>query len=546
MFKPYNQDQLQLFPPDLASRIPAGHPSRVVNRIIEGMDLSQLISSYRGIGAPSYHPKLMLKIVIYSYLKGIYSSRKIEQAVCEEVPLIWLSGWATPDHNTINRFRNTDFKPMLEIVFKEVIRLLIEEGLADIDDVYTDGTKIESRANRYTVVWRKNLHRYQKNIYDRIEALWEYAQSVSDSEENMPFDQPEMSAEKINETLAKIEEKLGEDGKNKMPKKLRAKLNRSKREDATKLEKYQQQEEIMGEGRNSYSKTDHDATFMRMKDDRLRKGQLKAAYNVQITTSNQIILHYGIYRTPSDTVTLIDHLHQYKKRHGKFPLKLTADATYGSEENYQFLSQNKIEAFVKYPSFQRENSAKFSAQIFHPTNLTYNPENDHFICPDNREISFVTNSIVRRKTGFESTVKIYQNESCKGCQFIKECHKSEQGYRTIKLSMQYRKMKEQANRRLNSEQGIKRRRQRGVDVEVPFANIKQNYHFRRFLLTTKEKVNIEFGLIALAHNIRKYADHLLKKMKNAPSRLQNAYFDAFFTLFSTFALTFANDRTHRA
>ena len=152
-FKAYHQHQGMLLPPSLDELIGPDHPVRIVNQVLDKIDIDPLLKKYRGGGASSFHPRMLLKVLVYAYINNTYSSRKIEAALQENIHYMWLSGMSTPDHNTINRFRSDRLKEVLRQVFTQVVILLAEQGLLNIKELYTDGTKIEANANRYTFVW---------------------------------------------------------------------------------------------------------------------------------------------------------------------------------------------------------------------------------------------------------------------------------------------------------------------------------------------------------------------------------------------------------
>jgi hypothetical protein len=244
---------------------------------------------------------------------------------------------------------------------------------------------------------------------------------------------------------------------------------------------------------------------MRMKEDHMKNGQLKPAYNVQISTSNQFIVNYTIHANTTDTNTLKAHLAQHEASFGKAPKKLTADAGYGSEENYTVLEQKGTIPFVKYGMFDKEqNETHNSKYPFAADKLFYNQEKDCYICPMGQQMDFIGNSVRTTSTGFKQTLKRYQARNCATCPLNGACHKSK-GNRIIEVNENLIRLKQRAYTLLNSEEGITRRKKRCFDVEPTFGNIKQNHGFRRFMLRGNEKVEIEWGLIAIAQNLRKKA-----------------------------------------
>jgi len=505
-FKAYHQNQLMVLPPSFDELIEPTHPVRVVNQIIDEINLDPLLKKYKGGGCTSYHPRMLLKVLIYGYLCNLYSSRKIESATKENINFMWLAGMQKPDHNTINRFRTDRLKGIVKKVFTQVVLLMSESGHVELQSAYTDGTKIESQGNRYTFVWGKRIKTSKENISKQLEELWEYTQSVAKQElsDTIPANFEKLDPEKVKETIEKIDQALKDKP---IDKKTKQKINYAKKNWADKLKQYQQQEEILGE-RNSYSKTDKDATFMRMKEDHMKNGQLKPGYNAQISTNNQIIIHYTIHQNPTDTKTLKPHLKSFKHYYGFLPKELTADAGYGSEENYEYLEKNDVEAFVKYNHFDREQNKKDESKpVFNVDNLYYNKEDNCYFCPMGQKMSFIGLRKETNNEGYEKTIYRYQAINCDGCPLRGQCHKSKTN-RIIEVSHRLNELKSKARERLLSEKGIVHRKQRSIDVEPVFGILKQNKGFRRFLLKGLVNVDIEFGLLALAHNLKKLATKL--------------------------------------
>ena len=305
-FKEYHQDQLMLLPPSFEELIPSDHPVRVVNRVIDEINLDSVLRKYKGGGSSSYHPRMLLKVLIYGYLNNTYSSRKLEAATRENIYYMWLAGMSQPDHNTINRFRSDRLKGVIKKVFTQVVMLMAENGLVDLQKVYTDGTKIEANANRYTFVWGKRIKNSKERIAKQMEELWDYTQKIAAEElqDTTPTSFESLDPEQVRNTIDKIDQALKDKPADK---KIKQKVKYAKKNWPGKLKEYDQQQEILGE-RNSYSKTDTDATFMRMKEDHMQNGQLKPAYNTQISTNKQVIINYSIHQNPTDTKTLIPHL----------------------------------------------------------------------------------------------------------------------------------------------------------------------------------------------------------------------------------------------
>jgi transposase len=502
VFKTYSPNQGMLLPPSLDELIAAAHPVRVVNEVIESLNLELLEKAYKGGGTSSYHPRMLLKILVYGYVSNTYSSRKLEAATKENIHFMWLAGMQQPDHNTINTFRGRRLQDALKNIFTQVVELLVEEGVLSLKDINVDGTKIEANANRYTFVWGNAIKTSKEKMKKQLDELWQSTQKVAaeESDQPTPPDFTTISKEKVAQTIEKIDKALKE--KEAVSKQVKQKLNYAKNKWPAALDKYEAQEKIL-DGRNSYSKTDTGATFMRMKDDHMKNGQLKAAYNVQISTSNQYIVDYSIHPNPTDTTTLPKHIEQHKAAYNQYPETITADAGYGSEENYQYLEDNAVEAFVKYNYFDKQQSGNYNKKHpFTAEQLHYNEQKDCYYCPMGQTMNCIGIYKKQTSTGFGQTTKKYQAQNCNGCPLRGVCHQSKQN-RIIEVNHNLIRHKAIAKEKLESEDGIEKRKKRCYDVEPVFGNIKSNHKFNRFMLRGKKKVTIEFGLLALAQNLRK-------------------------------------------
>jgi hypothetical protein len=253
---------------------------------------------------------------------------------------MFLSGMQYPDHNTISRFRSEKLEGVLESIFIEVVKLLAKAGHISLKEVYLDGTKMEANANKYSFVWGNSIKYNKERITEQLKELWSYTQQVNKAEEkeNMPQEFEQIDPESIKEAIENIDKRIT--NVEAVDKKIKQKLTYAKKNWPINLQKYSEQEDILKE-RNSFSKTDTDATFMRMKEDYMLNGQLKPGYNIQIATNNQVILSYGIYQKSSDTTLLPSVMDNFEKQYEELPEYLVSDAGYGSEENYQYLQIRK-------------------------------------------------------------------------------------------------------------------------------------------------------------------------------------------------------------
>jgi len=243
---------------------------------------------------------------------------------------------------------------------------------------------------------------------------------------------------------------------------------------------------------------------MRMKEDHMLNGQLKPAYNWQISTSNQFLVNYTIHQNPTDTLTLKPHLQRYENLYQTTPESLCADAGYGSEENYEHLEEKQIDSYVKYNYFHKEQTKKWQENPFRSDNLYYNDQTDVVYCPMGQPMHRIGSRKSNTSSGYAQTYAQYQAKNCHGCPLRGQCFKA-QGNRIVEINHNLRAHKQKVRKNLTSEKGIAHRRQRPADVEAVFGAIKHNKGFRRFMLRGIDKVEIEAGLLAIAHNLAKKA-----------------------------------------
>ncbi|MBS1650371.1 MAG: IS1182 family transposase [Bacteroidetes bacterium] len=501
VFKNYTPNQVMMLPPSLEELIEENHPVRVVNQIIDRINIDPLLKKFKGGGTSSYHPRMLLKVLIYGYLNNTYSSRRMESGLKENIHFMWLAGMNKPDHNTINRFRSERLKDVLKTVFGKVVELLIEAGHLSLNEVYTDGTKLEAQANRYTFVWGKAIKTSKARMEEQLKELWSYAEGIAQQElkDVTPESFAPVSPKRVSQIIDKIDKAL--EGKE-ISKKRRQQLNYAKKNWPENVTRYNQQQKILGK-RNSYSKTDPDATFMRMKEDHMRNGQLKPAYNVQLSSQNQYIINYSLHQNPTDTTTLKKHLESFRSLYKRNPYVLVADAGYGSEENYKILAKHNIEGYVKHNQFDLQQRSQ--PNPYRAENLQYDDKKDVVYCPAGKPMK-PTGEITTRITanGFKQKLTKYRAAKCQSCPLRSQCH-DQKGNRTVNINHRLRKLKQKADLLLKSEKGIRYRKKRPADIETVFANIKHNMNFKRFMLKGINKVEIETGLIALAHNLAKVA-----------------------------------------
>ena len=509
-----NRKQNLLLPPSLDELVPENHMVRVVDAVIDRLDISDILSTYRGGGNSAFNPKMMLKVLVFAYLSNVYSSRRIEELLKRDIYFMWLAGMKRPDFRTINYYRGKRLKEGFDAVFTQVVRLLHEEGFVSLKVQYIDGTKIESVANKYTFVWRGSVEKYDARLKAKTEDLLrqiEQNHAIENQENPVP---EELTAEEVTKRVERIKEKV--DAEN-LGKEERKALKQIETDSVPRMNRYREQLETMG-SRNSYSKTDPDATFMRMKEDAMLNGQLKPGYNVQISTENQFITNFGIYQRPTDTLTMISYLESFKARYGMQSEEIVADSGYGSEENYEYMFSNGMTPYVKYNMFHVEQRRGYRNNPFRVSNLFYNPDDDFYVCPMGQKLKFIRQEKRYTASGYQQTVSVYRASRCEGCPLRGQCHKSKRD-RQIEVNHTLDDYKARARELLTSEQGIKHRSNRPIEPEAVFGQIKECGRFRRLRLKGLTGAKIDFGLKALAHNLRKLAQSWAK----------SSFFDKFFS-----------------
>ena len=511
-FKYYEQNQLMI-PMEWKTLIDKDDVVFVLNDLIDNMNIDKLLETYSPLGSSSYNPKMMLKILMYGYIRKRYSSRLIAEAVESDIKFIWLAGGNKPTRNVINAFRKDKMKIIMEDVFVELLVVLERKGYINTEEYFVDGTKIEANANKYTFVWKKAVKKYRAKLQEQVHELMKDIDNLNDEEDKIYPDKEikpeEITPEELEEFSKRLSDKLNEGLKKQKTKeekkkeqKIKKIVNKINKDFKPRLEKYNKDLEIMGENRNSYSKTDNDATFMHMKEDHMRNGQLKPGYNIQVGSCNGFVVNWSTHQNRNDNGTLIPHYERYQRFFGKLPDSTGADSGYGNQENYEFLKRNHIKNYIKYPLFHKEQTEKFKSMKYNWQNMMYDEVNDKFICPEGKKIEYIKTRQDKTETGFIQESRVYECSDCSNCPHKSECTKA-QGNRQIRFNKKLWKLKQEAKINLMSKKGTEMRGKRAEYSEGIFGQIKWNMGFKRFLLRGLEKVDLEWGLLCFALNIKR-------------------------------------------
>lgn len=508
VFKPYQQHQAMLLPPSLDEMVPADHLVRVVNEVIDKMELDSLLDKYLGGGTSSFHPRMMLKVWIYGYLSKVYSSRKLAKALRENVMFMWLSGMNQPDFRTLNDFRSKRMKEVIADVFKNIVLFCIEQNYIDLAEYFVDGTKMRADANKYKAVWKKNTYRYKEQVLQKVDELLQQIDRINEEENNHygnkdleeTGDHTVNSSEELKQKIEVLTEQINDEQADKLKARELSKVKTQLKHKQTQLHRYEQQEKIL-DGRNSYSKTDPDAVMMRTKDD-----QLLPCYNIINGCRNQFIIHYSVGQNTNDATDFSKHFHTIPKE--LTPSAILGDSIFGSEKNYRLLENSQIDNYLMYQHFHAEQKKNYGEQIFQRDNFLYDAKKDVYICPNKQQLPLTWQGQRKLTDNTKTFEKRYEATGCDTCEFYDKCCKG-RGNRTIRIRPELEVYKQKARSNLTSDKGKDMRKRRGVEVETPFADIKHNQEFRRLHLRGIEKVNIDIGLISIAHNLKKI--HAQKK-----------------------------------
>ncbi len=513
----YHPDQSLLFGIDPEDRIGENDLVRFVSKLIDELDTSKLKATYSEIGSPSYDPVMMLKIVVYAYISGIYTCRKIAKAVRENINFIWLANYNTPDFRTINHFSWTRCRDIISDIFMQVVLRASEANYLEPNNCFIDATTMQANAGKYSYVWKANSDRYQKQVKARIDELFNEIEKQNTKENDCytdkdlrergleaNFDVSKSNSEEIKEELTKQEKKLNfalnklnskptvdKDTQKALLREIR-KIGRTMRNEIPKLQNYEKQLETMGDRRRSYSKTDNDATFMRMKDDRLLPG-----YKLAISTSEQFVTAIHLYNTSNESTEYSTLMSEYYGIFGEYPSMVIGDAAYGTALNFHYSSQVGIMTVLK----SRDYKIDYRESTF--PDLIYDENRDVYICEEGKEFLH-TKTEVETRFGPERTLRKYVCLDCQYCPKARKCIiRRDKNRRFITFDPHITPLRKQNYENLKSEEGRYLSRRRCIEPESVFGNIKWNKKFTRFTVRSISKCKAQITLLVIGHNIVK-------------------------------------------
>lgn len=492
--------------------IPSDDCVRLISQFVEEMDLTALYATYDRMPRANHAlPATMLKLMLYAYHeRQEISSRVVEKNCRRDINYMFLlEGAVPPDHTTISRFRTKHFAECATALLVEMARILIDWNQITDTEVFIDGTKIEANANRYTFVWKKAVTRYQARFLQKTALL---VGEILDRYNLRPLRNQKVRKRHVKKLLKKLTAKAKKrhlefvHGQGCRKTQLQKDIEDLK-EAVKKLAEYETKLHICGY-RSSYSKTDTEATFMHLKDDHMKNGQLKAAYNLQHAVNSGYIVMSAIYPNPTDVLTLKPFIEQLEEQ---LPFKfqrIVADAGYESEENLRFLEGKEMEAYIKPADYEQRGTKKLAKQIGHKSNMEYLADEDCYICHNGKRIKSIGERQRKTSSGYVRTETHYHCDECNGCPYREKCMPGknwkkpvEERLKNLTVSKEFERLRANEYELIDSEEGRKLRMNRSIQAEGSFGDMKGDSQFRRFLCRGKKNVYAESVLYAMAHNL---------------------------------------------
>ena len=553
--------------------LPDDDPVYTLKKVMEDLDFSGLLANCSDKGRTGYNPIMMYAVVTYANMRGVRSVDRIVELCERDLAFIWLTRGQKPKRDAFYEFKGKKLtSKILDDLNYQFLRRLQKEGLVTLKELFIDGTKIEANANRYTFVWRGTINYHLAVLLDSIELTFtRYNTFLQENGYGPKYDIGNAQMFVI-EGMDKVRSVIEKNRKRKLSKhkklanntvieidncsppeilKLQKNLNtiasgegiefiygKGKRKPeiqqlyeelehlGQRLMGYKECFEIMGKDRNSYSKTDLEATFMRMKEDHMLNGQLKPAYNVQIAVENYFIVHGYVSNDRTDYNTLIPVLEKHQEAFGSVLEEVTADSGYCSEKNLLYLKEKGIESYIKLQDHEKRKTRAYAEDISKYYNMKVEVFEDEqfYICHDGRELRHIRTE-TKEQDGYTQTFEVYGCADCSGCEHKARClykynaEKDAEKNKVMKINEQWEELREKSHANIQSERGILKRQTRSIQTEGHFGDIKENENFRRFNYRSADKVYKEFMLYAIGRNINKYYRFLNEKLKKFEGKI---------------------------
>ena len=512
----YTPIQLKL-PVDLERIIKINDPVYSFSEVMAHIDLQKyfVVEKEHETGRPRYDREKLLKIVLFAFMEHGYCSVRFIEKLCEtDIRFIWmLEEENAPSHMTISNFIHKELSGSIGQIFNDINSYIFAREKVDTDHVYIDGTKIEANANKYTWVWKKSCLKSRNKVFDKLTSLIQEMNEIVAFYRRATFDtRQEYAIEYVDYILASFLKAVGMTkadfvhGKGKRKTSFQ-RLYEKVLDCRKKLKEYAYKISVCGDSRNSYSKTDRDATFMRFKKDHMKNDQLLPGYNLQLAICDEYIAHYGVFAFASDMDCFQPLMEGFFKRYQKYPRYPLADAGYGSFNNYLYCELHNMEKFMKFTMYEKETKdAKYRDNPYRACNFDIDSEG-YLICPNGKRFHFLR-SVPVKENQFGRTEEYYRCEDCSDCIHREKCHKSKDN-RVVRINEELTQFHKEVLDNLNCVHGALLRMNRSIQAEGAFGGIKWNRGYKRLRRRGIEGVILELGLISCGFNLHKYH---LKKM----------------------------------
>ena len=517
----YTTRQLKL-PLEIEKLIDVADPVYTFCEVVDHIDLTPYFVDDKDYktGRPRCDAQKLLKVILFAFMEhGISSLRDIEKLCRNDIRFLYLlDGMKAPSFATFGNFIRNELTASIEKIFDDVNRYIFEKEQVDLEHTYIDGTKIEANANRYTWVWKKSCIKNRDNVFEKLSALIDKINEEVLGYQGLKLEKREIYAvDYVEELLLQYRTATSLDiTKFATGRGHRKTLHQRQYQEMEgyleRLKTYATHIEICGESRNSYAKTDHDATFMRVKRDYMGNDQLLPAYNVQVAICDEYIAVIDAKPFASDQDCFVPLMEKFKKTYGRYPKYPVADAGYGSYNNYLYCEENGMEKYMKYTMFEKETKSEtIHTNPYRAVNFRRD-SNGNLICPNNKKFIFKCNKHVKGNK-YGRTEELYECENCKGCPHKTECCKSTQGNRTVRINQELTSFHKEVISNLECIHGALLCMNRSIQSEGTFGIIKWDRNYKRLFRRGKESVLLELTLISCGYNLYKY--HNKKKRMEA-------------------------------
>ena len=492
-------------------------PVITFDQFMEGIEINKYLKKLpeQRTGRIRYNPVDMLKTVLFAFAdKGYCSLRELEDNCKVNIRYMYLMNWKTPSYRTFGYFINEVLSDSIEEIFLDINQTIFKKEKVDLAHIYIDGTKLEANANKYSWVWKKATEKSRYRLFGKITALLDEMNEelcwsglhIETNTEYVPEHLTEILASyaKVNQ----LDENSFVQGRGKH-KTIQQRRYEQLQTYLNKLEEYREKLTICGEERNSYSKTDHSATFMRLKTDYMGNDQLLPAYNIQIGVADEYIAVADVNHYRSDMDCFVPLMEKFHGLYGFYPEYPVADAGYGSYNNYLYCEQHGMKKYMKFTMYDKETKDKrYRENPYRAENFRI--DSDGIMrCPNGKAFLFRYRKNVKgNKYGRQE--EIYECEDCTGCPYADECKKTDKN-RSVRINEELTGMHREVLDNLESIHGALLRMNRSIQAEGTFGILKYDRNYKRIVRRGINSVKLEVFLVSIGHNLYKY---FTKQQKN--------------------------------